>query len=230
MIKAILFDFNGVIIDDERVQMKAYQEILKADGLELTEDDYFSCMGMDDIAFIRTNFERAGKDLSDERLAEVSSSKTARWRELVAKEIPMIRGASDFIHLASRHFALGIVSMAKREEIEFVLDAAGLADFFPVIVASEEISKHKPDPEGYLSGFREIDMFRIKSGHLPMVHAETLVIEDAPQGIEAGRTAGMKTLGITSAVSAERLRAAGADAVSSDLRDWMPESVRRVFV
>jgi HAD superfamily hydrolase (TIGR01509 family) len=230
MIKAILFDFNGVIIDDERVQMKAYQEILQADGIELSESDYFACMGMDDEAFIRANFDRCGKSLSEARLAEISLAKTARWRELLAKEIPMIRGAEDFIRLASREFALGIVSMAKLEEISFVLETAGLLKFFAVIVSAEDIENHKPHPEGYLKGFSKIDSFRIKHGHLPMVHGEILVVEDAPQGIAAGRAAGMKTLGITSAKPADVLRASGADAVSADLRDWMPDSVRRVFV
>ena len=230
MIKAILFDFNGVIIDDEPVQLTAYREILKADGIELTDDDYYACMGMDDLTFIRTNFARAGKEVTDERVAEINAAKTARWRELIAGEVPMIRGAEHFIHLASKDFALGIVSMAKREEIEFVLEKTGLLKWFSVIVSSEDISRHKPDPECFLKGFGLIDSYRIKEGHLPMVHGETLVIEDATQGVAAARAAGMKTLGITSAVSAEKLRAAGADAVSSDLRDWMPESVRRVFV
>jgi HAD superfamily hydrolase (TIGR01509 family) len=229
MIKAILFDFNGVIIDDERVQMKAYQEIMKEDGIDLTEDDYFACMGMDDVTFIRANFERAGKSVSAERLAAINAAKTARWRELIAKEIPLVPGADHFIRLASEDFALGIVSMAKLEEINFVLDRTGLSKFFAVIVSSEEISNHKPDPECYLKGFNQIDSYRIKQGHLPMVHGETLVVEDATQGIDAGRAAGMKTLGITTVKSADDLRRAGADAVSPDLRDWMPESVRRVF-
>lgn len=229
MIKAILFDFNGVIIDDERIQMKAYQEILNADGIDLTEEDYFSCMGMDDEAFIRANFERHGKTLTDERLAAVSAAKTVRWRELISKEPPLVPGADEFIRLASRDFALGVVSMAKREEIEFFLDWVGLSKFFAVIVSAEEVNNHKPDPECYLKGFGEIDSYRIHQGHLPMVHGETLVVEDATQGIQAGIRAGMKTLGITTSKSADELRAAGANAVSPNLRDWMPESVRRVF-
>ncbi len=229
MIKAILFDFNGVIIDDERVQMKAYQEILNDDGIDLTEEDYFACMGMDDEAFIRANFERHGKKLTEDRLDAISSAKTLKWRELIAKEPPLVPGADNFIRLASRDFALGIVSMAKREEIDFFLDLSGLSNYFAVIVSSEEVSNHKPDPECYLKGFGEIDSYRIHQGHLPMVHGEALVVEDATQGIEAGIRAGMKTLGITTSKSAADLRAAGADAVSADLRDWMPESVRLVF-
>ncbi len=63
-----------------------------------------------------------------------------------------------------------------------------------------------------------------------MAHGECLIVEDSPQGIEAGRGAGLKTLGVTNTVSAERLREAGADSVTKNLADWMPDTVRRVFV
>ncbi|HQX57047.1 MAG TPA: hypothetical protein PLP07_14055, partial [Pyrinomonadaceae bacterium] len=65
MIKAILLDFNGVVINDEPVQMRAYTEVLKADGIELTEDDYFSSLGMDDRTFVVAAFERAGKKVDE---------------------------------------------------------------------------------------------------------------------------------------------------------------------
>jgi sugar-phosphatase len=63
-----------------------------------------------------------------------------------------------------------------------------------------------------------------------MAHRDCLIVEDAPQGITAGKSAGLRTLGITNTVDAASLRAAGADSVSNSLNDWMPDSVRRVFV
>jgi HAD superfamily hydrolase (TIGR01509 family) len=230
MIKAILFDFNGIIINDEPIQMEAYQEVFKNEGVELSEKDYYSCLGMDDEAFIKEIFSRRKKKISDEKIAGLSKAKTEKWRETVAEDMPLFDGAEHFIKMAARNFALGIVSMAKREEIEFVLEKANLRNFFPIIISSENISNHKPSPECYLKGFNAIDSYRIKQSHLPMVHGETLVIEDAPQGIEAARKAGLKTLGITNTVSAEELRKAQADAVSKSLKDWMPDSIRRVFV
>lgn len=229
MIKAILFDFNGVIIDDEPIQFRAYQEIFKEHGVDLTEEQYYACMGMDDRTFIRTNFERAGKEISDESIDAVNAAKTEKWRSMIDKKLPLFDGVEHFIRVMSQDFALGIVSMAKREEIEYVLGRSGLKSFFPVVVSAEDVSRHKPDPECYLKGFNAIDSYRIRQQHLPMVHGETLVIEDAPQGVMAGKAAGMATLAVTSAVSAEELRAAGADAVVPHLKDWMPESVRRVF-
>lgn len=230
MIKAILFDFNGVIIDDEPVQMRAYQEILGKEGIALTEENYYSCLGMDDKTFVEEAYRRADKKPETNKVLELNIAKTAKWREMISDELPLFPGVVDFIKKMERDFALGIVSMAKREEIEFVLDQSGLRDCFSIIVSAEDVTNCKPDSECYVKGFNALDSYRIKQKHLPMVHGECLVIEDSPPGIEAGRNAGLKTLGVTNTVPAEDLRAAGADAVTRNLDDWMPGSVRCVFV
>jgi beta-phosphoglucomutase-like phosphatase (HAD superfamily) len=66
-------------------------------------------------------------------------------------------------------------------------------------------------------------------GHLPMTHGECLVIEDSPPGVEAARAAILPALGVANTVDAASLRAAGASAIATDLRDWMPESIRLVY-
>ncbi len=230
MIKAILMDFNGVIINDEPLQMKAYQEILKGEEIDLTEEQYYASMGMDDATFIRSAYERAAKDLTENRIGAIREAKTAKWREAVEQEIPLFEGVENFVRKMAKDFALGIVSMARREEIEFVLEATNLGGCFSIIVSAEDVSNHKPNPECYHKGFNLIDAARTRTGGNPIIHGDCLVIEDAPQGIRAGRAAGLKTLGITNTVSAEALREAGADAVSKSLNDWMPDSMRRVFV
>jgi HAD superfamily hydrolase (TIGR01509 family) len=230
MIKAILMDFNGVIINDEPLHLKGYQEALKVEKIELSEEDYYSCLGMDDKAFTQAAFERVGKEFTDEKISEVIKAKTEKWFEYVETEIPLFDGAVSFIKKMEKDFALGIVSMARREEIEFVLEKTGLRSSFMTIVASEDVAKHKPDPECYLTGFNLIDAERMRRGRNPMIHKDCLVIEDSPPGIVAGNLAGLMTLGIPNTVSTERLREAGADSVSKNLQDWMPESVRQVFV
>jgi beta-phosphoglucomutase len=229
MIKAILFDFNGVIIDDEPIQMNAYKEILAKEGIALTEEDYYSCLGMDDKTFVAEAYRRAEKEPETNKVLEVTLAKTMKCREMITDELPIFEGMTDFIKKMSKDFALGIVSMAKREEIEFVLERAGLRDCFSIIISAEDVTNCKPDPECYIKGFNALDSYRIKREHLPMVHKECLVIEDSPPGIAAGKKAGLKTLGITNTVAAEALRAAGADAVTKNLDDWMPGSVRGVF-
>lgn len=230
MIKAILMDFNGVIIDDEPLQMKAYQEILKDEGIDLTEENYYASMGMDDVTFIEAAHRRAEKDFTAERVAAIHNAKTAKWREIVEKEIPLFPGVENFVRKMEKEFALGIVSMARREEIEFILEATNLRASFSIIVSAEDVTNCKPNGECYHKGFNLVDAARTARGGNPIVHRDCLVIEDSPQGIMAGKAAGLKTLGITNTVSKKELREAGADAVSKNLDDWMPDSMRRVFV
>ena len=230
MIKAILFDFNGVIINDEPLHMKAYQEILAQEGIALSEEHYYSCMGMDDKTFIAAQYKRAERELSTEKSDEIMRAKTARWRELVAEEIPIFDGMENFIRKMEKDFALGLVSMARREEIEFVLETSSLRDSFSAIISAEDVTACKPDPESYQKGFARLDAARTALGHNPIVHNECLVIEDAPQGIVAGKLAGMKTLGVPNTVDEKQLREAGADAVTDKLPEWMPDAIRAVFV
>ncbi len=230
MIKAILMDFNGIIIDDEPLQMQAYQEILKGEGVDLTEQQYYSCMGMNDKTFVETAFKLSEKPIPTEKIGAIVDQKTAKWREIVDEEIPLFEGVENFVVKMAQEFSLGVVSMARREEIVYVLERISLLKYFSSIVASDDISTHKPDPECYLTGFNEVDAVRTRLGGNPIVHGDCVVIEDSPQGILAGKRAGLRTLGITNTVSAEELRQAGADVVSKNLTDWMPDSFRRVFV
>lgn len=229
MIKAILFDFNGVIINDEPLQMKAYQDVLSGEGITLTEDDYYASLGMDDVTFIRAAYKRAGKELEDEVFQRVLERKIQAHRELIEDELPLFPGAVNFIKQARHHFTLGIVSMARSDEIIDVLTRADVLDAFSVIISAEEVTKCKPDPESYNLGFREIDAVNTNNGEFPFTREEVLVIEDAPPGVQAAKLAGMWVLGVANTVSAEELRKAGADSVTKSLADWIPETVELVF-
>lgn len=229
MIKAILFDFNGVVIDDEPIQMRAYQEALKAEDITLTEEDYYKGLGMDDKTFVRAAYERSGKELTDEKLSDVIERKSASHRRMIEKDLPLFPGVVTFIKAASREFSLGVVSMARRVEIDDVLKRANLSEVFDAIVSAEDVEKCKPDPACYNRGFLLVDEKRRQAGRLNISPHECLVIEDAPPGIASAREAGMKTLGVTNTVSADALRAAGADIVTQSLADWTVDAVHHVF-
>src|SRR5687768_9678706 len=144
MINATLFDFNGVIINDEPLQMKAYQEILAKEGIALSEEDYYSCLGMDDKTFIEAAYRRADKSAEANKVLEITQAKTNRWRETIATEVPLFEGVEDFIKKMAQDFALGIVSMARREEIDYVLELANLSGYFSTVVSAENIEQCKP--------------------------------------------------------------------------------------
>jgi beta-phosphoglucomutase len=233
MIQAILFDFNGVIINDEPLQMRAYQEVLRSEGINLTEAEYYSALGTDDVEFVRRAFARVGRgeELNDERLRAILERKIAKHHELVSDgALPLFPGVVDFIKACRRaEYTLGIVSMARRSEVEYVFARAGLARCFDAVVTAEDVTVCKPNPQCYQIAFRRADAAHQKKGRYPLMTAECLVIEDAPPGVRAGRAAGMRALGITNTVTAEELRAAGAEVVTKSLADWTTDAVNLVF-
>src|SRR5919112_6234128 len=219
MIKAIFFDFNGVIIDDEAIQMKAYQEVLRGHEIDLKEEWYFDALGMDDKTFVRAMFERAKRPLTDPVLETVLGAKTDLHRQMIEDELPLFPGVLKFLKATAREFQLGLVSMANLTEVSYVFQRANLTPLFTVIVTAEDASVCKPAPDCYLAGLLKLNEKRQHERKLPLLASECLAIEDSPPGIQSARGAGMRTLGITNTVSADALRAAGAEVVTASLAD-----------
>ena len=228
-VQAIFFDFNGVIIDDERIHLKTYRDVLAAEGLELTNNDYFASLGMDDAAFVRAAYRRAGKSLSDEDARRLIDREHELHREMIKKDLPVPPGVIAFIKEAARQYDLGIVSMAERTEIEHVLELAGITNQFSLIVSAEPSRKHKPAPDCYQDALELINQIRRGERRLPLLAKECLVIEDSPPGIESARANGMRTIGVTTTVNENALRQAGADVVTHNLSDWTTDAIRHLF-
>ena len=229
MIKAIFFDFNGVIIDDETIQMKAYQEVLRGHDVDLKEEWYFGALGMDDRTFVKSMFAKAGKPLTDAMLDSVIEAKTSMHRETIKDELPLFPGVLTLLKAASRHFQLGLVSMANRNEVGHVFERANLGPLFSVVVTAEDTTVCKPAPDCYHCGLTKLNEKRQRERLLPLLASECLAIEDSPPGIESARGAGMRTLGVTNTVTEADLRAAGADVVTDSLADWTVDAVHLVF-
>ena len=217
MIKAILFDFNGVIIDDEMLQMKAYQEVFQPYGVPLTPEQYLQALGMDDQTFVRAAFAKAGKELPDADLAAVQDRKTEIHRRLLTDDLPLFHGVKTFLKAVSREFTVGLVSMANREEIGYIFERANLSPWFAIVVSAEDVQVCKPAPDCYLKGLEKLNEHRQKAGHSTLQASECLAIEDSPPGIASAKAAGMRTLGVTNTVTEAELRSAGAEVVTKDL-------------
>ena len=229
MIHAIFFDLNGVIIDDEPIHLQAYRKALQGVGVPLTDADYFASLGMDDPTFVRAAYARAGKQLDDETMHAVIRREAELHLELIKDELPLCAGVVTFLKTTARHFELGVVSMAERVEVDYVLERAGVAGLFTTITSAENVSNCKPNPECYQLGLERLNEARRGRRELPLLARECLVIEDSPPGIEAGRAAGMRTIGVTNTVPEAALRNAGADIVTASLADWSVDAVRHVF-
>ena len=229
MIQAIFFDFNGVIINDERIHLKAYREVLLSEDVALTDEDYFASLGTDDAAFVRAAHARAGRPLTDHQMLTLIRREHELHREMIRNDLPVLSEVITFIKAASRHCQLSIVSMADRSEIDHVLGLAGLDGLFSVIVSAEPGLEHKPAPDCYLRGLKLLNERRRTMRELPLLAHECLVIEDAPPGIQAAQDAGMHTLGVTTTVSESQLRGAQAEIVTPNLGDWNIDAVHHLF-
>ena len=173
MIRAIFFDFNGVIIDDETIQMKAYQEVLSGHEIALTEELYFGALGMDDRTFVRSMFSRAGKPLTDQVLTSVINAKTLAHRDIIKDELPLFPGVLTFLKDTSRHFSLGLVSMANINEVGYVFERANLTPLFSVVVTAEDTSVCKPAPDCYACGLAKLNEKRQRERLLPLLPGRT---------------------------------------------------------
>src|ERR1041384_7052628 len=160
MIKAIFFDFNGVITDDETIQMKPYREVLRGHQIDLTEELYFGALGLSDKAFVQSMFQQAKKPLTDPVLATVLGAKTDLHRQMIEDELPLFPGVLTFLKAASRHFSLGLVSMANKTEISYVFQRANLTPLFSVVVTCEDVSVCKPAPDCYRAGLTKLNELR----------------------------------------------------------------------
>ncbi len=229
MIKAILFDFNGVIIDDEKLQMRAYQQVFQPYDVPLSEAQYFQALGMDDRTFVRSAFANASRELADDLLETIQKDKTEIHRRLLTDDLPLFHGVKTFLKAAAREFTLGLVSMANREEIGYIFERARLTPLFSIVVSAEDVNVCKPAPDCYLKGLEKLNEYLRQAGQPSLQASDCLAIEDSPPGIASAQAAGMHTLGVTNTVSEAELRAAGAEVVTKDLADWNADAVRLVF-
>jgi phosphoglycolate phosphatase/beta-phosphoglucomutase len=229
MIKALFFDFNGVIIDDEGIQMRAYRDVFRDYDINLTEEWYLDSLGMDDQTFVREIFKRANKSLTTPVLDAVMDAKTGLHRNMIEDELPLFPGVLTFLKATSRHFSLCLVSMANKKEIGYVFEKAQLTPLFSVLITADDVSACKPAPDCYQAGLDKLNEKRRQQRLLPLLAHECLAIEDSPPGIQSARSVGMRTVGLTNTVSEAELRAVGAEVVSRSLADWTVDAVRHLF-
>ena len=184
MTAAILFDFNGVIIDDEPQHCDALIATLAEYGYALDRDTYYSdYLGFDDRECFRFTFEKMGRPVEDGAIAAAVELKHVHYDRAVRDAIRLVPGAGEFVENAALDgYQLAIVSGALRREIELVLDLTGLRPHFAEIVAAEDVTACKPDPQGYLRA-REM---------LALAPNRCVVIEDSLQGLAAARAAGLR--------------------------------------
>ncbi len=196
-LKAVLFDFNGVIINDESIHEKLIEQILLEENLTLKPGEYKKiCLGRSDRACLRDILNSRGRVVSEEYLTQLLKKKAELYVLELEKleKLPLYPGLDDLIfQLRSCNLKLALVSGAIRKEIELVLSRAKIAEYFPVIVAGDDITASKPEPDGYLLA---VEYLNQAYPELNLQANECLAIEDTPAGIQAAKHAGMQVVGV----------------------------------
>lgn len=197
MLKAILFDFNGVIVNDEFIHQKLIAEILLEENLRFDLLEYQTlCLGRSDRACLSQILSRRGRYVTEETLNKLIRSKATAYQHYLEtlETLPIYTGLEKFLKkIKDKNIKISLVTGSLRSEAEFVLKKAGIADYFTVIVGGDESKASKPQPDGYLLA---VERFNRLDFNLQLQPSECLVIEDTPAGIEAAKSAGMQVVGI----------------------------------
>lgn len=206
MIKAVIFDMDGVMADNNEYHKKALQEFCATHGYSLSEEE------------LRKNiYGRANKDwltnlfgeLPEDKIQQYAHEKEALYRKIYAADIKPVPGLIEFLHhLQSEKIPMAIATSAPRVNVDFTLKGIGAEGLFPIIVDDSFVKKGKPDPEVYLTTARLL-------GHDP---GDCLIFEDSLSGIRSGLDAGSKVAAITTTHTNEEV--SHAHLIMEDFKGW----------
>ncbi len=215
MLRAIIFDFDGIIADTEPLHFRGFQKVLEGIGIPLTEREYYAdYLGFDDRGAFLAALSSHNRPASAGTVAYLMQQKAIAYLDAVKERIVIFPGVPGFVRNVSTRLPLAIASGALRNEIELILTAAGLRGCFRHITSAEDVSRGKPDPQGFLLTLAALNRTHNGTAITP---EDCLVIEDSLPGIRGARAAGMKVLAVANTHSIQEL--GEADAITHSLAD-----------
>jgi beta-phosphoglucomutase-like phosphatase (HAD superfamily) len=212
MLRAIVFDFDGVLANSEPLHFQGFRDVLAEEGIALTRDDYYALyLGYDDAGVFRAIAGERGAAWTAAHIGDLVARKAVRLEVLERDASILFPGAAAAVRRAAAAVPVAIASGSLREDIRRVLDREQLAGCFTAIVAAEDTPFSKPAPDPYL---RALALLAPALGGR-VVARDCVAIEDSHWGLESARTAGLRTVGITHTYGASAL--ADADLVIDSL-------------
>jgi HAD superfamily hydrolase (TIGR01509 family) len=221
-LRAVIFDFDGVLVNSEPLHFRALRESLLPEGIAIDEDEYArEYLAYDDWRAVRLALENHGRPCDPPYVGAIAERKAAIFDRMLA-DIPFFPGVPEVLRTLAAEFALAIASGAQRGEIETVLAARGIRDLFGTVVGADDVAMGKPHPEPYLAAM---------NGLVPRAPGlrpgECLAVEDSMPGVASALAAGMKVVAITNSYPAAKLSA--AHAVFGSLADVEPPGLQALF-
>lgn len=215
--EAVIFDFDGILVDSEPMHYRAFTEVLDPPGMGFPWKEYVETyMGFDDRDAFREAFRAKGIDLDDANLARLVAAKSRAFQDGLRNGVAAYPGVLPLIEsLRAADLPLALCSGALRSDIDPILAQLGVARCFDVIVSADDVRRSKPDPESYALAFAKLSERRAA---LLTVPGKSVAVEDTPAGIRSAKGAGLRVLAVTNSYGAGEL----ADA------DWIVESLESV--
>lgn len=202
MLKAIIFDCDGVIADTEPIHLAGFKRVLAEESITLTDEDYFAhYLALDDRGCFTRVFGERGGGLTSAQLIELIERKAGYVSQAMQTGLALMPGATEFIHKAAGRYPLAVASGALRAEVEMVLNYGGLRDCFRAIVSAEDTLYGKPHPDPFIKALELLNQPTIDR----IGPRECLVVEDSIHGIRAAQQAGMRCLAVTNSYPRELL-------------------------
>lgn len=215
--EAVIFDFDGVLVDSEPMHHRAFTEVLHPLGMGFTWEEYVETyMGFDDRDAFREAFRAKGIDLDEANLAKLVAAKSRAFLEGIRDGVTAYPGAVPMIgslHAAGRPLAL--CSGALRIDIDPILAQLGISGCFEAIVSADDVRRSKPDPESYALAFRRLSEKYPISLKVP---GKSIAVEDTSAGIRSAKGAGLRVLAVTNSCGPGELAEA----------DWIIDSLENV--
>ena len=192
----IIFDLDGVLVDTGWAHRQAWFDLAEKEGFCMSDEFFYSTFGMQNYQIIPMLL---GRKLPAEEVNRLSGWKEERYRELITKKLVLAQGAEKLLkELKSKGFLLAVGSSAPRANLDIVLKHLDVRDYFDAYVTGEDVSEGKPAPETFLKAAKK----------LSLPPGRCVVVEDAVQGVEAGKAAGMPVAAITTTRSRADLQKA----------------------
>jgi len=212
MTKSVLWDLDGTLVDSEQYHWLAWREAMAAEGISLTHPEFLKTFGLRNDAIVPQWIP----DATPERVEQIAIAKEQLYRRLVREGgLEPLPGARHWTQrLALDGWQQAIASSAPRENVDVVLAVIGLRPFFQAIVSAEDVTLGKPDPQVFLTA----------AARLGSAPGQSIVVEDAPAGIEGARRAGMASIGVRRSGSP-----LPADLAVSSLADLPPDAFSRLL-
>jgi len=215
MLDAIIFDCDGVLVDSEPIHLDCFRSVLAARGIELHTADYYDkYLGFDDHDCFVAVLANNDRPVAEDEVTAMIAEKTELVKKTFAAGVPAMAGALELMRSArAAGMAVGICSGGLREEIELATAGIGALPLVDVVISATDVPRGKPDPAGYLLAMKLLAE-KLRRRVRP---ERSWVVEDAPAGIQAAKSAGCHVLAVTN--SYDRPALAGADRIVDSLAE-----------